>query len=155
MSTIRDLLDRFRPAGTAGPAGAVGVPADRVTERSAELAPVFASLAEAQVAAARIRSDAAERAQSRRAAAAAAAELVVAEARQRVKAVRAEAAAAAHGAAHAAAEEVLDRARAEAARLRDRATQRLPRYVGLVVDVALREAGVNGGPARIEENSDA
>lgn len=46
MPKVRDFLDRFRPAGTPGAAGAVGVPADRQAGAEAELAPAFAVLAE-------------------------------------------------------------------------------------------------------------
>lgn len=45
MPRVRDLLHRFRPAGAPGPAGRVGVPADRVAESATELEPLFAELA--------------------------------------------------------------------------------------------------------------
>ena len=41
MTRTRELLERFRPAGTPGAAGGRGVPVDRVAERSAELEPVL------------------------------------------------------------------------------------------------------------------
>lgn len=43
------LLRRFLPAGAPGPAGLAGVPADRVADVTAELAPVFAALAATEV----------------------------------------------------------------------------------------------------------
>lgn len=46
MPSTRDLLQRFRPAGAPGAATATGVPVDRVDERAAELAGVFALLEE-------------------------------------------------------------------------------------------------------------
>ncbi|HEX7745917.1 MAG TPA: hypothetical protein VF462_11720, partial [Micromonosporaceae bacterium] len=46
MPAVRELLDRFRPAGAPGAASAAGVPADRQTTASAELDPVFAALAD-------------------------------------------------------------------------------------------------------------
>ncbi|HET8769051.1 MAG TPA: hypothetical protein VFM86_17125, partial [Pedococcus sp.] len=45
MPRVRDLLLRFRPTGTPGPAGPAGVPVDRSAELAAELAPVLAALA--------------------------------------------------------------------------------------------------------------
>lgn len=46
MPGLRDVLDRFRPAGTPGAAtSGVGVPADRRAAAAAELEPVFAELA--------------------------------------------------------------------------------------------------------------
>ncbi len=47
MPRVRDWLDRFRPAGGPGAPSAAGVPTDRHAAASAELAPVFAALAEA------------------------------------------------------------------------------------------------------------
>ena len=155
MPTIRDLLNRFRPAGAPGPAGGAGVPADRVAARSAELESVFARLADAQPAATRIRSDAAERAHDRRKDGAEAAGRIVAEARGRADAVRAEANARARGAAETAAAEVLDRARADAALLHDRVADRLEEYVGIVVGAALREADVGtADPVQLRRGSD-
>ncbi|MFY1670260.1 hypothetical protein ACN27G_09905 [Plantactinospora sp. WMMB334] len=45
MPGLRELLERFRPAGTPGAATAAGVPADRRAAVAAELRPVFAALA--------------------------------------------------------------------------------------------------------------
>ncbi|GAA2154616.1 hypothetical protein GCM10009844_40690 [Nocardioides koreensis] len=44
MPRARDLLNRFRPSGTPGAAGAAGVPVDRTGGAAAELAPLFAAL---------------------------------------------------------------------------------------------------------------
>jgi vacuolar-type H+-ATPase subunit H len=44
VSQARDFLDRFRPAGTPGPAARAGVPADRAAELAAEVEPVLALL---------------------------------------------------------------------------------------------------------------
>ncbi|MER7159834.1 hypothetical protein, partial [Streptomyces lydicus] len=43
MAGLRDLLMRFRPVSTPGPA-ATGVPADRTAELAAELTPTLALL---------------------------------------------------------------------------------------------------------------
>jgi hypothetical protein len=49
MPRVGDLLDRFRPAGTPGPAAAAGVPADRrAAAAEEELAPVFTALADVE-----------------------------------------------------------------------------------------------------------
>ncbi|HEU0240823.1 MAG TPA: hypothetical protein VFR11_16305 [Micromonosporaceae bacterium] len=45
MATLRDILQRFRPSGAPGAAGAAAVPADRRARAEAELEPVFAALA--------------------------------------------------------------------------------------------------------------
>lgn len=44
MTTGRDFLERFRPAGAPGAAGGAGVPADRAAMVAAELGPVLAQL---------------------------------------------------------------------------------------------------------------
>jgi hypothetical protein len=46
MPGFRDVLERFRPAGTPGAASPVGVPADRRDAVATELEPVFAALSE-------------------------------------------------------------------------------------------------------------
>jgi hypothetical protein len=46
MPGVRDMLERFRPAGTPGAASTVGVPADRRNAVAAELEPVFAALSD-------------------------------------------------------------------------------------------------------------
>ena len=45
MPRVRDFLYRFRPAGAPGAAAAAAVPIDRTAELTAELKPLFASLA--------------------------------------------------------------------------------------------------------------
>lgn len=58
----RQFLGRFRPAAVPGPAASAGVPADRRVEAAAELAPVFALLADVETEIATITADGAERA---------------------------------------------------------------------------------------------
>jgi hypothetical protein len=101
MPDLRGFLDRFRPAGTPGRPTPVGVPADRAERAGAELAPVFASLAEAEVEAGRIRADAAAEAERRLEAARREAAALVEDARDRAPEVRAATAAAAVEAARA------------------------------------------------------
>jgi hypothetical protein len=48
MPRVRELLDRFRPAGAPGAPSAAGVPADRRRDVIAELEPVFARLVDVE-----------------------------------------------------------------------------------------------------------
>lgn len=104
--SLRDFLERFRPAGTPG-ASAAGVPADRTAERSAELEPTLAQLADVQREAARIRASADEAAELVRRDAAREATELVAAARERAPEIRRQAA-----------EPILQNARREADALR-------------------------------------
>src|SRR5689334_2559427 len=63
MPRLRDLLDRFRPAGAPGAASAAGVPVDRREGVVAELEPVFAALAGVDAACAELRRTARAQAQ--------------------------------------------------------------------------------------------
>lgn len=137
--TVRDFLQRFRPAGTPGAAARAGVPADRVPELTAELAPVFALLAEVEAETARIRQEGAAQASVRRTEAARAAEHTVAEARLRAEAARATAFAAARAEASAAGAATVAAAEQEAARIHRRVARRLPRFVALAADRALED----------------
>jgi hypothetical protein len=47
MASVKDILERFRPAGAPGALAAVGVPSDRSAAIAAELAPLFDALASA------------------------------------------------------------------------------------------------------------
>jgi hypothetical protein len=93
MPRARDLLARFRPAGTPGAAAPAGVPADRVAEAQRELEPVFAALADVRAEADRIRAEAAAEAARRRERAATEADRIRASARLDAEGRRAEAAA--------------------------------------------------------------
>jgi hypothetical protein len=137
--TVRDFLQRFRPAGAPGPAAGAGVPADRVAERMAELGPVFALLAGAEEEAAGIRREATRWAQARRSEATSAAQRQVAEARIQAEAERAAAFTRARVEAEAAGAATVAAAEQEATRIRRRAADRLPRYLALAVDRALAD----------------
>jgi hypothetical protein len=56
---VHDFLDRFRPAGAPGTASGAGVPIDRRANAAAELAPVFAALADTERECAGLRDEAA------------------------------------------------------------------------------------------------
>ncbi len=126
MPRPRDFLARFRPVGTPGSAAAAGVPADRVAELGAELAPVLDGLEVAQAQAAAVRSAAdADASRRRRDGEVRAAALVVAS-RERAVADRVAATTRARAEADEAVAAALDAAQAEAAAIADRVAQRLP-----------------------------
>lgn len=147
MPRSRDILQRFRSAGTPGAATATGVPADRVAEMSAELEPVLAQLAPAQREVSRIRAEAQREAERRRQQATERADALIAAANRQAAAERAEASlrvtrhVEAEGAASLAAAEI------EATAVRDRAAKRMPSYVDRVVSAT---RGALNAP---EENS--
>ena len=125
MPQWRNVLDRFRPAGTPGAAGRPGIPADRSADAAAELTEVLALLDDAQEEAARTRQAATDRAQeSRRTAQRQAAELV-AKARHDAESVRAQSEADALCEADADEDNMRSQTEAEIARLRQRAGERL------------------------------
>ncbi len=125
MPQWRNVLDRFRPAGTPGAAGRPGIPADRSADAAAELTEVLALLDDAQEEAARTRQAATDRAQEiRRTAQRQAAELV-AKARHDAESVRAQSEADALREADADEDNMRSQTEAEIARLRQRAGERL------------------------------
>ena len=151
MPRVRDLLYRFRPSAAPGSATAAGVPADRARDLAAELAPVFAALADterecaaiveaARTEAARVRTDGAARVEALRASG-----------RSRVAAERAAAAAETRQAGAgdvAAASQALDRSVAE---LLERAERLLPSYADAVVDSV---RALVGEPVTFERTGD-
>ncbi len=133
MPRVRDLLYRFLPAGTPGPAGAAAVPADRAADRATELAPVLDLLTETEERCAALREQSLRDAQHRRDRALDTAHRTVSDAESRASGERAAAAAtAAHRAAGDRAATVAQ-ARAEADRLLARAEERTPAWVERVV----------------------
>jgi hypothetical protein len=132
LPRARDLLNRFRPSGTPGAAGAAAVPVDRAAGAAAELAPVFAALApterrceellaEAQADARRLRREAEEEA-----------ERLVAVARDRQATERAAVLAELRARRSADAAAAADAARRQAVEVGDRAEARM---AGCVADV--------------------
>ncbi len=148
MPSTRDLLQRFRPAGTPGAASATGVPADRRDERAAELAGVFAALATAVEESDRVRREALAEAERRREAARAEATAWVAMARREAEAQRAQAVAQAH-------DEIATSARGSVAAAEQRAREiecaadrTRPQDVASVV-AAVRALALQGGRAGV------
>ncbi|MEU2052441.1 hypothetical protein [Streptomyces bungoensis] len=146
--SLRDFLERFRPAGTPG-ASTAGVPADRAAERAAELEPALARLTRAQREADRIRAEADEAARAVREDAAREAARLVAAAREQAPEVR-----------RRTAEPLLARARHEAdavraagdsaaAAVRARAAERMPELVERAVADALRLPGGSEGQVEL------
>ncbi len=129
----RDLLNRFRPAGTPGAAARPGVPADRVAEAAAELGPVLDRLAAVESECDRLREAAALDAEKTLARAREQAAALVASARARADGERAAAAARARRLAGAEATRLLEDAERQAAGLRRLTEGRLPAYVTRVV----------------------
>ena len=133
MPRPRDLLQRFRLAGTPGAAAAPGVPADRVAELAAELGPLLATLDGICAEADRVRAAAQDEAQRRRHRAEEQARAEVAAARTDADAERADAAARVRRHADEEREQMLAEAEREAARITHRAADRMPEYVDRVV----------------------
>lgn len=140
--SVRDFLQRFRPAGAPGAAARSGVPADRVAELEAELAPVFVALAATEAEAAALRQEAAEEADQIRADAKRAADATVTEARMRADAVRQAAFAAARAEAAGAGRDAVAAAEREVLRIQERVVDRSDGLVTLAVDGVLATLGL-------------
>lgn len=133
MPRSRDLLQRFRLAGTPGAASVAGVPADRVAEVSAELEPVLILLSDVQEQARQIRAAGRDEADRRRHDAREQARALVSAAQREADAIRAEAAAEVRRRAAADTAAVLSAADRDADRIRRQVAERLPGYVDRVV----------------------
>lgn len=151
MPDLRDFLTRFRPVGTPGAAMARGVPADRVAEREAELAPVLALLAETQQDAERVRRAADEQAERQRMRAREQADAIVTEAKRRAEAERAAAAARVSRLAADEHRRAEITAAQRAARVRAIAAQRLPGMLDQALAPVL--AALDAAPSTVAESS--
>ncbi|WP_234425938.1 hypothetical protein [Streptomyces kebangsaanensis] len=134
--SLRDFLARFRPTGTPG-AAVAGVPADRAAERAAELEPPLARLADVQREAARIRAEADREAEALRQDAAREAAAIVTAARAQVPRVRQEAAVPVRRAARLEGRDIRSAGDRAAARVYERARERMPALLDRVVADAL------------------
>lgn len=121
MAGLRDVLFRFRPAGTPGAPTAGAVPGDRAAEAGAELAPVLAELTGAEQTAARIRAEGEARASAIREQSERAARQIVDRARQDARTTRADAEARARAVQAARSAALVAEAQTRAARLREHA----------------------------------
>jgi hypothetical protein len=138
MARSRNLLERFRPAGTPGAAARPGVPADRVAELTAELEPVLVLLDDAVQEARATRAKGRRRAERVRRQAEEQSHALLAQARRDAEAERSAAAVRVteQAAAEAAAE--LAAAQEEAEEVRRRGAELMPAYVDRVLG-ALRD----------------
>jgi vacuolar-type H+-ATPase subunit H len=139
MPGLRDALDRFRRAGTPGPAARAGVPADRAADLAAELGPVLARLDRTQAECRPLRDSAIREADQIRLEARQQAARLVADARRGAEAARAQVAAAEQGRSEAAGADVMAQASRQAAHIRSVAELRMPVYVARVVELLLEE----------------
>jgi len=137
MPSSRGFLDRFRASGTPGAAAGAGVPADRVSERDAELAALLEQLSATEQAAREIRADAHARARSRREAGDAESRRLVAAARRDAESDRRDAAARVAALSEQETLQTLAAASAEAERIRAHAARSLPGYADRVVHLVL------------------
>ncbi len=133
MPSVNDLLARFRPAGTPGPAAPAGVPEDRRAAAERELAPVFAELADTERECDGVHASAVAEAARRTAQACRQAEAIVTDATAKAPGERARAAATVPASVRDELARVLEDARAEAGAVRAEAARRLPDVVDAVV----------------------
>jgi vacuolar-type H+-ATPase subunit H len=147
MPGVRDLLDRFRPAGSPGAATAAGVPADRCAAVTAELEPVLAALARVERTCDELRRDAAEAATRRVTEAHGRARAIVAHAHSEAPSVRAAAAAQRREQAAAELTRLVADAEATADDERRRADERLPVLIDRVLAAVRADLAALDGAA--------
>lgn len=133
MADLRGFLARFRPAAAPGAAGPRGVPADRLAEHAAELAPLFELLAATEAESARIVDDAERQAAESRNRAEIQAAALLDEARRKTDAARNGPVEAARIRAREEEAAAASEASARADRIRRRAADRLPAVVDRAV----------------------
>ena len=121
MAGLRDVLFRFRPAGTPGAPTAGTVPGDRAAEAGAELAPELAELTGTEETAAQIRAAGDARATAIREQSEHTARQIVDRARQDARTVRADAEARARAVQTALSAALVAEAETQAVRLREHA----------------------------------
>ena len=148
MPRVRDVLERFRPAGAPGAPSAAGVPADRRAAVVAELEPVFAELSAVVRRCEEIRQGARTAASQRETVAEDHARAITAQARAESESERASAAATLREQAAQAASQALDNAEAAAAEVRRSGETRRAALLGLVLErvhADLRTSFTSGG----------
>jgi len=132
MPRVPDLLHRFLPAGSPGAAGVAGVPADRVADEAAELAPLFSHLAGTETRCHEILKQAERDVAAARQRATDQANTIVATAQQHAASERAAAMARAQQAIQERTAAELAAAQLQAAELRDRASASIADYVARI-----------------------
>ena len=136
---VRDLLERFRPAGAPGAATSTGVPSDRVAELADELGPVLSLLADTERECARIRQEGDDVAARVQADAVARAAATLAGARDRAEEARAEVAELQHRRSRSEAEHALSHAHRTIAGIERASRAQVPDLVAGIVE-AVRAA---------------
>ena len=148
MPRVRDFLYRFRPAGAPGAAAQAGVPIERTAELTPELEPLFASLAQTEGECADLRDRARADAAAIRGQQADLARGVILAAEARTAAERAAAAATVQQRVESQAADLVAAAGQEAAAVRQRATSRMPTFVGEAVGRLATELGMQALPRK-------
>lgn len=143
------ILDRFRPVGAPGPAGPAGVPAADDQGPAAELAPVFAALADDVAGCAALVEEARRTAEETLLSARGKAAAMLSQARLDAGAERAKAATRVEQEASNSDAQVLEKARQEAAALEDAGLGRIPAVVGEVMETLL--APPQGAPGTVAQ----
>jgi hypothetical protein len=133
---FREILDRFRPAGPPGLAGAAGVPADRRSDAQRELSLLFAGLADVERRCAEVRDRADGQAARRVARSQRMAAAIIGDARSEAGATRASATARARAEASVEAQGIVEHADKAAADLRVSAERRMPALVDRILERA-------------------
>lgn len=143
MPRARDLLQRFRPAGTPGAAARRGVPEDRIAALSAELEPVLGLLSGSVEQGRRIRDNARASAEHRRRTAIEQAQALVMAAGGQAEPIRAEAGTRISRTAAREAAADLANAKDTASELRRRGAQRIPDLADQVAAEVRARLGVS------------
>ncbi len=142
MPGVLDFLERLRPAGAPGAAGASAVPGDRRQEAEAELAPLFEMIDEHRRQAEKLRTDAATEAESLLRDAERQADQIVEQAQRRAAIVRAESSAAVRTATEAELAAIAAESARTADSIRLRAAGLLPSRVDDVVAESISLVGL-------------
>ena len=148
MARVRDILYRFRPAGSPGAAGTAGVPVDRGADLSAELAPLFAQLADTEAACDALVENARSEAVARHGRVSDSAHALVEGARDEAVVERAASAAATQSSGETELGSIRAHAESEAQELGRRAAARLPDHVARVVAFVRTVVGLPSGEGR-------
>lgn len=151
MGTARDLLERFRPAGTPGAAAPAGVPYDRSAALEDELRPVLDLLAPTDQQCVALLEEAGARADALRDDAAARAAASLAQARLRAEEARADAAESRRRVSDEEGAAELERATRAAAELGALARRRLPGLATRVVAAVRAELAAPSEPVAASE----
>jgi len=147
MPSVRDFLDRFRPAGAPGAAARAAVPVDRSGELEAELVPVLTLLDGVDADCARIVAVARREAGRITGAAREEAAATLVDAERRARAAREQAVQQALAEARAETGETMASARREARQVRELAGQRIPALASRAADLVRGLGSGELGPA--------